>query len=172
MRWVKTYESFSKVKVNKNYLTKMLGASCTVNDDGSIDVFGNVDLKSKGLKYIPFKFNKVTGDFDCSNNQLVTLTGSPKFVGGKFKCSQNRLTNLYNAPEEVGGDFECWNNHIGLLDGCPHEIGGNMMCMGNYITKLNTVASISGNIDCRDNKLDPKNHGFSGWCGGKIIFTE
>lgn len=171
MRWIKTYESFVKVQVNTTYLKKFLGATSEykINEDDTIDVYGDVKISGSGLKCIPFNFNKVTGNFDCSNNDITSLIGSPKEVGGRFKCSQNRLLNLNYAPIEVGGDFECWNNHIETLDGCPLEIGGNFMCMGNKIKTLDIVSSISGNLDCRDNLIDKENTGFNGWCGGEIL---
>jgi len=75
----------------------------TINPDGSIDYSGNVNLSYKGLKEIPFKFNKVGGDFDCRSNQLTTLEGSPVEVGRWFDCGNNSLTTLEFAPKKVGG---------------------------------------------------------------------
>ena len=46
----------------------------TVNDDGSIDVNGDVFLDNKGLTELPLSFNKVTGYFSCSNNKLTSLS--------------------------------------------------------------------------------------------------
>ena len=42
----------------------------TINQDGSIDVNGSVNLSRENLTKLPLKFNRVSGYFDCSNNQL------------------------------------------------------------------------------------------------------
>ena len=55
----------------------------TINEDGSIDVNGDVHFYEYGLTELPINFNKVTGTFDCSNNK--------KFL----KESSIKLTNIY-----------------------------------------------------------------------------
>ena len=96
----------------------------TINDDGSIDVNGNVNLSDKGLTELPLVFNRVTGWFNCDFNQLTTLKGSPRWVGGWFSCSNNQLTSLEFSPEYVGDDLFCSNNK--LTDNyCETEIGGS-----------------------------------------------
>ena len=95
----------------------------TVNPDGSIDVNGNVYLSYFKLTELPLTFNNVSGWFDCSNNNLTTLKGSPKWVDSTFNCSVNNLTNLEFSPEYVGGHFSC--RHNCLTDNyCDTEIGG------------------------------------------------
>tara|TARA_B100000767_G_scaffold18118_1_gene16657 strand:- start:2335 stop:2781 length:447 start_codon:yes stop_codon:yes gene_type:complete len=54
----------------------------TINDDGSIDVDGDVDLSKKGLTELPLKFNYISGDFNCAYNKITDLTGYPKNIGG------------------------------------------------------------------------------------------
>ena len=59
---------------------------------------------------------EVTGDFDCNNNFLTNLTGSPHTVGGYFKCSNNNLTNLEGGPHTViSGAFYCYRNNLTSL---------------------------------------------------------
>jgi hypothetical protein len=77
----------------------------TVNEDGTVDVDGDVELSDKGLKKLPLKFGRVTGHFSCNNNELTTLEGSPSRVGGYFICNSNELTTLKGGPSEVGGNF-------------------------------------------------------------------
>jgi hypothetical protein len=95
----------------------------TVNPDGSIDVYGSVDLYDCNITELPLRFNKVTGSFDCGNNNLTSLKGCPRWVGGRFSCRINRLTSLEFSPDYVGGDYYCeWND---LTDNyCDTEIGG------------------------------------------------
>ena len=95
----------------------------TINNDGSIDVAGNVNLWDKGLVELPLTFNKVSGNFDCDYNQLTSLKGCPRWVGGYFECSRNRLSNLEFSPDYVGVDFSCVHND--LIDNYSDtEIGG------------------------------------------------
>ena len=96
----------------------------TINDDGSIDVNGNVNLSFNYLIELPLRFNKVTGSFNCGNNNLTSLKGSPRWVGSSFYCNWNRLTSLEFGPEYVGSYFSCRYNN--LTDNyCDTEIGGN-----------------------------------------------
>jgi hypothetical protein len=105
----------------------------TINPDGSIDVNGNVWLFNKNLTKLPLKFNKVSGNFSCSDNKnnLTSLDGCPNYVGGDFYCHNNEITSLEGCPNYVGGDFYCHNNEITSLEGCPKEIGGNFHCYSN-----------------------------------------
>jgi hypothetical protein len=103
----------------------------TINDDGSIDVEGNVILVDKKLTKIPFKFRHVSGGFYC--------------------CSNNHLTSLDGAPINVGGDFfYCSNNHLTSLDGAPNFVGGNFYCYHNpnlsYTELFKIIDNVKGNI--------------------------
>jgi hypothetical protein len=42
----------------------------TINEDGSIDVDGEVYIPNKELTKLPLKFRRVTGHFICYNNQF------------------------------------------------------------------------------------------------------
>ena len=95
----------------------------TVNDDGTIDVAEDIYISYKGLTELPLRFNKVSGNFDCSNNQLTSLKGNPRWIGGYFNCTNNRLTSLEFSPEFVGTDFYWVYND--LIDNyCDTEITG------------------------------------------------
>ena len=94
----------------------------TINDDGSIDVDGDVDLWGLDLTELPLTFNKVSGYFNCYNNRLTSLKGCPRWVGGSFGCVDNQLTSLEFSPDYVGGNFYCSNNK--LVDNyCDTDIG-------------------------------------------------
>jgi hypothetical protein len=94
-----------------------------VNDDGSIDVNGDVDLNSKRLTELPLTFNKVGGYFNCGNNRLTSLKGSPRWIGGSFSCVNNKLPSLEFSPDYVGLDFFCRYNKL-TNNYCDSEIGG------------------------------------------------
>ena len=91
--------------INKNNYKKYIGKK--------VNVTGDVYLEELGLKEIPITFGKVGGNFDCSDNELMSLVGCPSEVGGDFKCKYNRLTSLKGYPRKVGGIFDV--NIIDLL---------------------------------------------------------
>ena len=103
----------------------------SINPDGSIDVYGDVDLCNKKLTKLPLTFNKVSGSFECDHNNLTSLKGCPKWVDGFFMCEYNQLTSLEFSPEYVDGDFYCTNNDLIDLVGSPKEVGGYFNCRGN-----------------------------------------
>jgi hypothetical protein len=126
----------------------------TINEDGSIDVDGNVDLSFSNLSKLPLKFVRVTGSFVCRFNQLTTLEGCPKQVGGSFTCDNNKLTTLEGCPKEVGGGFYCDDNQITTLLGCPEYVRGNFWCFNNKLTTLEGCPGVvGGNFDCCLNQL-------------------
>ena len=103
----KRKQEYALIKINK-----LLKEKGTQNPDGSWDINGDVNIRNLGLTEIPVKFNKVSGYFDCSENNLISLKGAPNKIGGYFKCSDNNLTSLIGAPKEVGGNFYCYNNNV------------------------------------------------------------
>ena len=94
--------------INIELLKKCIIGTYIINDDGSIDVDGNVELCRKSLTKIPFKFRNVSGIFDCSTNQLTSLKGAPNKVGGGFYCYNNpnlSYTELFKIVDSVKGDI-------------------------------------------------------------------
>ena len=87
----------------------------TINPDGSIDVDGDVYLCNKGLTELPLVFNKVSGNFDCGDNNLTTLKGSPRWISGDFYCDDNDLTDNY-CDTEIGGYFYTSLKQDGLTE--------------------------------------------------------
>ena len=139
----------------------------TINDDGSIDVDGSVNINFYDLTELPLKFGVVTLDFYCSDNKLTTLKGSPKSVGRFFNCSANNLTSLEGCPDSVGHDFECDLNKLTDLKGCPKSVVGGFYCGYNNLTSLEgSPDSVGDNFKCNSNNLtdlkgSPKSIG--GW---------
>ena len=57
---------------------------------------GNLDLSDMGQTELPdLSAVTVTGDFDCSWNNLTTLAGAPQSVGGDFICDKESLKAEY-----------------------------------------------------------------------------
>ena len=102
-----------------------------VNEDGSLDVDGNVWLDELELTKIPLKFNKVNGCFSCSSNKLTSLEGCPKKTNEYFNCANNKLTSLEGCPKEVKGTFDCGYNRLTSLEGCPKKVYRSFYCHEN-----------------------------------------
>jgi len=151
----------------------------TFNDDLSIDVNGYVNLYKMELTKMPVKFRNVSGDFDCSYNNLTSLVGGPETVGGNFYCEDNKLTSLLGSPEKVEGNFNCNYNKLTSLLGSPETVGGNFYCYDNNLTSLEGSTKMIGrDFNCSNNKLTsleggPETvEGLFNCCGNKITSLE
>jgi hypothetical protein len=154
MKYIKIFENFKDTHTELEEKLKEYGIkNYTINDDGTIDVDGDVDLFGKKLTKIPFKFGKVNGDFNIASNYLESLEGSPYYVGC-FNCSSNKLINLIGSPSIIEGDLVCSINKLESLEGMTPEIDGSVWLYNNpNLKELDSVSYVSGNIFCSD-KVD------------------
>jgi len=127
--------------------------SYTINPDGSIDIEGNVYLSNKGLTKLPLNFNRISGSFNCNDNQLMSLSGAPQRVGGDFSCNNNQLTSLEGSPKEVGGGFYCYNNQLINLRGSPISVDGNFSCNNNKLISFEGTQNTMDIFNCSNNNL-------------------
>ena len=132
--------------INLELLKECVIGTYTINEDGSIDVEGDVNLGNKDLTKIPFKFRNVSGDFHCYNSQLTSLEGSPDIVGGIFDCGYNNLTSLEYAPNFVGDVFRCDYNELVSLDGAPNFVGDVFWCCFNPNLPYSELFKIVDNV--------------------------
>jgi hypothetical protein len=133
MKHLKLFENFNDIDaICKKYRIE----NYTINEDGSIDVNGHIDLTYKKLTKLPLKLRNVMGHFYCSNNKLVSLEGAPQKVRGIFSCSDNQLTSLEGGPISVGDSFYCHNNKLTTLEGYPDYVGSNFYCDNNPIHNI------------------------------------
>jgi len=125
-----------------------------INEDGTVDVDGHVNLYNKRLEKIPLKFGYVSGNFDCGYNKLTSLEGAPSEVGGSFYCHINKLTTLEGSPKKVGGGFDCDWNELTSLEGAPRDVGVGFSCQNNKLTTLiGGPNRVGGNFRCSNNQL-------------------
>jgi hypothetical protein len=152
---MKYLKYFKESKEDVDSICKKYGIeNYTINEDGTIDVDGDVSISHMKLTKLPLRFGKVSGDFNCSNNKLTSLEGAPREVGGYFSCSYNKLTSLSGDPREVGGNFWCSENKLTSLEGAPNKVGGNFYCYMNKLTSLSGAPNkVGGDFDCHYNKL-------------------
>jgi len=116
-----TEEQFEVIQ----FLNKFTKGKWSLNEKtGLVDIEGNFNCSGitlnkgsrKKLKdFSGVRFGVVTGDFDCSFNELTSLEGAPQEVGRNFNCEGNELTSIKGAPQEVGGHFLCSDNKITSL---------------------------------------------------------
>ena len=167
MKHIKPYKIFESASPNFPTTREEVIQVCnrygignyTINDDLSIDVGGSVYLNIQDLKYLPLRFNYVSGGFFCRENILVSLEGSPLTVGGNFGCGYNELKTLEGSPQTVNGDFNCYNNELKTLEGCPQTVGGDFRCSDNELKTLEGCPqTVSGGFDCKFNKLTDLEH--------------
>lgn len=136
----------------KRWLKKYGITNYTINDDYTIDVYGDVSLSDCDLKGVPsyIQFGTVKGDFYCCFNQLTSLRGCPKKIEGCFNCTYNKLTTLKGAPREIRGNFYCNNNKLTSLEGAPELVTKNFYCSYNntqFTTRdVNKVCKVIDNI--------------------------
>lgn len=120
--YIKKYELFFESKSDIDSICYKYGIeNYTINDDGTIDVDGNVDLSHEKLTKLPLKFGRVTGSFYCGHNKLTTLEGSPYWISGYFDCSINQLKSLEGGPKNVLGEYLCNNNQLVNFRGFPED---------------------------------------------------
>jgi hypothetical protein len=120
-------------------------------------ITGDVNLSKLHLKELPAWLAgvEIEGSFDCSNNYLTSLAGSPKRVNGKFNCSFNRLTSLVGGPVEVLWDYHCFENRLVNLQGAPKKFDheSDFFCYGNRLTSLIGAPRVVLNFACDNNSL-------------------
>ena len=154
---MKSYKQFineSKLDIHSICQKYGIDADYTINEDGSIDVDGDVWLNNFNLTKLPLKFGNVSGRFDCSDNQLTTLEGSPERVGENFDCSNNKLTTLYGGPQNVGA-FNCGQNQLTTLEGSPQIIDAFFHCKNNQITDFRGFPEFfEGIFYCEENPIE------------------
>ena len=141
-------------KDRKRFLDKVVEGSWNINENGEVDVDGDVDIFQLNLTEIPVKFGSVGGSFDCSYNQLTSLEFAPKSVGRSFYCDNNQLTSLEFAPTSVGKGFYCNFNQLTSLEFAPTSVGRSFYCDNNQLTSLEFApTSVGGDFYCDNNQL-------------------
>jgi hypothetical protein len=127
-----------------------------INDDGTIDVDGDVDLSNDEHEFteLPLSFNIIRGSFNISGLGLTTLLGCPKIVCGDFICKYNLLSTLEHSPTDVWNNYRVENNSLTSLVGAPVYIHGNFFCCTNLLSNLEGAPlRVKGDFYCCDNNL-------------------
>lgn len=117
-------------------------------NDNSVDVVGDVRLCGalENFQKLPVNFNEVNGNFDISDNVLISLEGSPKKVRGDFLAHKNELTSLKGGPKEVAKNFVVLKNNITSLQFSPIVVGEDFICSNNPLRSLEGIVSVGGSV--------------------------
>ena len=114
----------------------------TINNDMSVDVYQSIQIEREELEdnKIPFKFNKVDGDFRISDTGLDSLENSPEEVTGTYMITFSNIETLEGSPRIVGKNFNVdFNKKLINLDGSPDKVGEDYKFYSSW-----NVADISG----------------------------
>jgi hypothetical protein len=126
-----------------------------IEENGVVNVNGDVKIKRRELEAIPIQFGIVAADFNCGRNNLLSLHGSPYVVIGNYYCNNNKLTSLKGASDKVGRSFYCDYNDIESLEGSPGSIFNSFYCFDNKLTSLKGGPKIvQENYNCNNNLIN------------------
>lgn len=124
-----------------------------INDDLSIDVYGDVKLTLQDEKYLRVQFRRVDGFFNCGFISLKSLIGAPGYVGGDFICKYNNLLTLEGCPSYVGGMLDAEGCGLKSLKGAAKVIKGGLNCGINNLTSLEGCPNELHSLSCYHNRL-------------------
>ena len=140
----------------KNFLNDCTNGSWTLNPSTNlVDIAGNFYCVNQKLdSFLGVFFGRVSGSFDCSINNIVSLKGAPRQVKGSFICKDNELVSLKGAPLKVGKDFDCMSNKLVSLEGAPQNVGRKFACNNNKLVSLEGAPqTVEGDFNCGNNQL-------------------
>ena len=146
------FESFNSIH---NWCDRYDITNYTINDDGSIDVNGNVNLFNTNISELPISFNKVSGDFSCESSRLTDLKGSPEKIGGYFHCGYNYLTTLEGCPKIIKEHFDASGNELTSLQFGPESVNGYFSCNNNNIKSFEHIPKyIKNSLSLKNNEIE------------------
>lgn len=151
MKYINSYKIFERADVltqeQKDFLnTGFSGNKWEMDKDGFINSEYSFDISRNNIKdFMGLKFGKISF-FNCSDNLLKSLDGSPREVKHNFDCSNNKLETLEGSPLYVGGNFDCAHNYLLSLQGGPDKVYGNYDCSYNLLENLEGLPQ-SGEIE-------------------------
>lgn len=133
-------------------------------------VYGTFDCSENALTDLKGSPRKCT-EFECSFNWLQSLDGAADEVTD-FRCTSNReLTSLVGGPKIVKGDYRVLNNALRNLVGAPDECY-HFNCNYNKLQDLKGAPRhVGGNFRCTSNPLKSL-EGAPEYIGGKFYSDQ
>lgn len=143
----------------------------TINEDLTIDGSNIILTNAENLTEFPeyIQFNRIDNNFICFGIGLTSLRGCPNFVSGEFDCSFNDIESLEGGPVSARY-YICNDNRLKSLKGGPKKsefinIDNNLLesladlpdniqdlsAASNQLKDLNGLPSKLGNLWIFDN---------------------
>lgn len=143
-----------------DFLTKNKITRYKILDNGSIDIMQSVDISSLDLTKIPYPIYRVRGNFNASKNKLSDLTNAPKVVYGEYDVSNNNLISLLGVPKKVK-ILRAAHNKLTSLEHCPNTtdliVYNNNILSLKYIHPNVSFLSIMENVNLKNLEYLPSN---------------
>ena len=130
-----------------------------ITDDLIVNIDHDVILRGKKLTRLKVRFGQIGGNFDCSQNELISLKGCPETVFGHFSCADNNLTDLLGGPKQVLGAYDCSHNKLASLQGIAEGINDDLNISYNKLTTLeHGPVLVKESFHCIENQLKNMQH--------------
>ena len=135
---------------NTQLNTKYGKFKININDDFTVDVYGNVGIRfGNDVEILPCKFNKVIGNFFVELSYGVNnfFDKFPERVEGSLgivNCGLDSLKDL--STKYVGNNFDCSSNNLQTFQGLPAHIGGDINADSNDIYTYELLEGFKGGI--------------------------
>lgn len=152
----------------KKYCKEYDIVNYTINNDGSIDVDGDVVLEHIYNDF-PIKFRRVSGNFDIYMPHIDDLSFCPEYVGGRFSVrnsirSESTDDIYYHSKkyirhcEHQGYDvsymeYKTTPPKLISLKGGPQYVGGDYIVCCTEIQSLEGAPECVGRFHCDDNEI-------------------
>lgn len=118
-------------------------------------VSGDFNVRSNRIRSLEGGPKKVGKNYDCSLNYLKNLVGAPNKVVN-FNCSNNNLSTLKGSPMFVEGDFDCSNNLITSFKDGPLSCKGHLNCQTNLIQSMEHLPFLVKSVNSKNNPVNDK----------------
>jgi Leucine-rich repeat (LRR) protein len=140
-------------------LKEMMVKDYSINTDLSVDLNENFSIVDAPMEILPFKINKIDGQFKVSGTHINSLENFPKKIDGDFTLLNNfELHSLEGFPQEIKGEVNLYFNGLRSLKGMPQTLPNvtDFDCSHNQLTSLEHGTSVFGkrlNYICSNNNL-------------------
>ena len=149
--------------------------SFTINSE-VVDFRGSEKISASHLIKLPPNLPKVTGSFNCFNNELTSLSGSPQKCTGYVSVAKNKLKSYVGGPTEIDGMLDCSSNKLSDFKGFPEIIGNNLEADRNLFRSLsgihNHIKEIHGELMLEKNPIKSHVLGLMNIKGLKKVYLD
>lgn len=111
-------------------------ANFTINEDGTVDVAGDVILKSYKGSTLPVQFGIVHDGFSIQDSNLTSFVGAPRSVGKWFNGVNTKVSSIAGMPSYIGQGLGIWNTRIHSLSGIHKVV---RVCKGHFSCNKNVT---------------------------------